>query len=83
MSKTPTCNFCGSDRSETRHIEYLYSHNGKYLLVPNTPVEVCLDCGMIYYDAVVLKEIERRFFAIYDNEEKPDTYIQMPSVAYT
>ncbi|MFH1927848.1 MAG: YgiT-type zinc finger protein, partial [Chloroflexota bacterium] len=41
------CNFCGSDRYEERRIEYLYSHKGKYLLVPNTPVEVCLDCGMI------------------------------------
>ncbi|MFQ5616309.1 MAG: YgiT-type zinc finger protein [Anaerolineales bacterium] len=28
------------------------------------PVEVCLECGMIYYDAAVLKEIERRFFGI-------------------
>ena len=25
---------------EQRRIEYLYSHGGKYLLVPNTPVEV-------------------------------------------
>jgi len=59
------CNFCGSDRHEERRIEYLYSHEGKYLLVPNTPVEVCLNCGMVYYDAVVLKEIERQFFAIH------------------
>ena len=55
------CNFCGSNRYEERRIEYLYSHKGKYLLVPNTPVEVCLNCGMVYYDAAVLKEIERRF----------------------
>lgn len=55
------CNTCGSDRYEQRRINYLYSHKGKYLLVPNTPVEICLDCGTIYYDAAVLKEIERRF----------------------
>ena len=42
------CNFCGSDRYEERRIEYLYSHKGKYLLVPNTPIEVCLNCGMVY-----------------------------------
>ena len=47
---------------EERKINYLYSHQGEYLLVPNTPVEICRDCGMIYYDAAVLKEIERRFF---------------------
>jgi YgiT-type zinc finger domain-containing protein len=76
------CNFCGSDRYEERRIDYLYSHKGKYLLVPNTPVEVCLTCGMIYYDAAVLKEIERRFFAIQQQSEQPDNYIQMPVVAY-
>jgi len=37
---------------------------------------------MIYYDAAVLKEIERHFFAIYQDEEKPDRYIQMPAKAY-
>jgi YgiT-type zinc finger domain-containing protein len=56
------CNFCSSNRFEERRVEYLYSHKGQYLLVPNTPVEVCLDCGMVYYDAVVLKAIERQFF---------------------
>jgi YgiT-type zinc finger domain-containing protein len=76
------CNFCGSDLYEERKIEYLYSHNGKYLIVPNTPVEVCLNCGMIYYDAAVLKEIERRFFAIQNKTEEPDRYIEVPEKAY-
>jgi YgiT-type zinc finger domain-containing protein len=77
------CNFCGSDHYEERRIEYLYSYQGQYLLVPNTPVEVCLDCGMIYFDAAVLKEIERRFFAIKQNTEQPDRYIQMPTAVYS
>lgn len=76
------CNYCGSERYETRKIEYLYSYRGEYLLVPNTPVEMCLDCGTMYYDAAVLKEIERRFFAIRENVEKPDRYVQMPQKAY-
>jgi len=76
------CNFCASDRYEERRIEYLYSYKGKYLLVPNTPVEVCLNCGMVYYDAAVLKEIERRFFAIQRKDEKPDRYIEVPAKAY-
>ena len=76
------CSFCDSDRYEERRIEYLYSHKGKYLLVPNTPVEICLNCGMVYYDAAVLKEIERRFFAIQHKHEKPDRYIEMPAMAY-
>lgn len=76
------CNFCGSDRFEKRRIEYLYSYKGEYLLVPNTPVEVCVNCGMVYYDADVLKEIERRFFAIQRKDERPDRYIRMPAKAY-
>jgi YgiT-type zinc finger domain-containing protein len=59
------CNFCGSNKFITRRIEYLYSHDGEYLIVPNTPAEVCVSCGMVYYEATVLKEIERKFFAIY------------------
>ena len=75
------CNFCGSDRYEERKIDYLYSYKGDYLLVPNTPVEVCLNCGMVYYDAAVLKEIERRFFAIRQNKEQPERYIRVPTGA--
>jgi hypothetical protein len=37
---------------------------------------------MVYYDATVLKSIERRFFAIYRNEQKPDRYVQMPEAVY-
>jgi YgiT-type zinc finger domain-containing protein len=80
--KKNRCNFCGSEQFEERRIDYLYSHKGEYLLVPNTPVEVCINCGMIYYDAAVLKKIEQRFFAIQDEQEQPDTYIRMPSAAY-
>ncbi len=76
------CNFCGSDRYEKRKIEYLYSHKGEYLIVPNTPVEVCLKCGMIYYEASVLKKIEKQFFSIQNQAEKPDCLIQIPRKAY-
>lgn len=80
--KKAKCNFCESERCEDRRIDYLYSHQGRYLLVPNTPVEVCSHCGMIYYDATVLKEIERCFFAIQNKKEEPDQYIEMPTKSY-
>ncbi len=76
------CNFCGSGDFEERKTEYLYSYNGKYLLVPSTPAEVCLNCGRVYYEAAVLKEIERRFFAIDRKIEEPDRYIEIPEKAY-
>jgi YgiT-type zinc finger domain-containing protein len=76
------CNFCGSPQYEERRTDYLYSYKGNYLLVPNTPVEMCLNCGMVYFDAKVLKEIERRFFAIQKKTEKPDSYIELPQFVY-
>jgi YgiT-type zinc finger domain-containing protein len=76
------CTGCGSSTYEERRIDYLYSRKGNYLLVPNTPVEVCLDCGAVYYDAAVLKEIERHFVAITSKAEEPDAYIEMPTKAY-
>ena len=80
--KKSQCNFCDSEQYEERRIEYLYSYKGEYLLVPNTPVEVCTHCGMMYYEAAVLKKIERRFFAIQQNKGQPDRYIQMPTAVY-
>jgi YgiT-type zinc finger domain-containing protein len=74
------CTNCGSDKYEERRTDYLYSHGGQYLLVPNIPVEVCLACGMVYYNGPILEEIERRFFAIQRNEEQPDRYIEVPEV---
>lgn len=76
------CSFCGQDRYVRRRVEYLYTHQGKHLLVPNTPVEVCCNCGMKYYDAAVLEEIERRFFAIENKTEQPDRYVQVPEKGY-
>ena len=77
------CTNCGSEKSETRRVDYLYSHGGRYLLVPNTPVEVCLECGMSFYDAKVLKEIERRFFAIQNHLEQPEGYLEIPMIAFS
>lgn len=77
------CNACGSNHYEERKIEYLYRYQGKYLLVPNMPVEICLDCRMMYYDAAVLKEVERHFFAIHQQNEEPDSYVQIPTKTYS
>ena len=62
--KKGQCPFCGSIDFEERRIEYLYSFEDEYLLISNTPVQVCLGCGMVYYDAAVLEEIERRSQAL-------------------
>jgi YgiT-type zinc finger domain-containing protein len=75
------CPFCGSADYEAREIDYLYQLKGQYLLVPNTPVEVCHHCGMVYYDAAVLKKIESCFFAILNRRETADSYLEIPTKA--
>lgn len=72
------CNFCGSDKYEKRKTDYLYSHQGKYLLIPDMPVEICLECGMIYYEAAALKKVEKQFFSIQQKIEIPDSYVEIP-----
>lgn len=81
--ETFKCTVCVSEQYEERRIDYLYSHQNQYLLVPNTPIEVCLDCGMVYFEAKVLKEIERHFFAIQQKTEEPDHYVRMPTKAFS
>lgn len=76
------CPSCGNQEYEQRRVEYLYRHSGAYLLVPNTPAEVCTRCGTLYYAASVLKEIERRFFAIQEYREQPDRYLEIPEKAF-
>lgn len=80
--KNLRCTACGAENFEARKVEYLYSHKGQYLLVPDTPVEICQSCGTMFYDAKVLKEIERRFFAIQNHREEPQGYIRVPTTAY-
>ena len=81
-NKNMRCPSCGGEHFTPKSVEYLYSHDGKYLLVPGTPAEICETCGMVFYDASVLENIERRFFAILRQSEQPDQYIQMPVAAY-
>ena len=76
------CNFCGSEKYSEKRTEYVYRLNGKVLLVPNTPVQVCDQCGMEYFDGPVLENIERHFFAIENKSEQPDRIVQVPEKAY-
>ena len=73
------CNFCGQESFDRKRVEYIYRYKGKYLLIPNMPVEVCRNCGMKYYDGKAMEEAEKAFFAIEGNIEKPDSYIQIPT----
>ena len=76
------CPYCGGTHFDEKHVRYLYSHRGKFLLVPNTPAEICQNCGMEFYAAAVVKEIERSFLAIQSRTEEPDEILQVPSKSF-
>ncbi|WP_084605192.1 type II toxin-antitoxin system MqsA family antitoxin [Desulfonatronum thioautotrophicum] len=80
--KNNKCHFCSCLEYDQRKVDYLYSYKGNYLLVPNTPVEVCVNCGMLYYDAKILKAIEKQFFAVQNKTKNPDCYFEIPRMAY-
>lgn len=50
------------------YVDYLYSHKWRCKFFSNTPAEICLKCGMIYYDAEILKAIENHFFSVYPKQ---------------
>lgn len=76
------CSFCGGEEFSQKRIEYIYRRGGKMMLVPNTPAEVCDQCGMQYFAGPVLESIERHFFAIENHQEVPDRYVQVPEKAF-
>jgi YgiT-type zinc finger domain-containing protein len=76
------CYYCGGEDFEERRVRYIYSREEKNLFVPDMPVEVCLTCGMIYYNGPALLKVEQRFNAIYQYHEQPDRFTTMPVMEY-
>jgi len=72
------CYYCGGVEFEGRQLRYIYSRDGQNLYVTDMPADVCLTCGMVYYDGAALLEVEQRFNAIYHDHEKPRQYMTMP-----
>ncbi len=77
------CPNCGRTDYEEKRVEYIYRHNAQYLIVEDVPAEVCNVCQTRFYQAKVLQEIERQFFAIYQKEQKPTRYVQVPVEVYS
>ncbi len=60
-----TCNFCGNININNKNVQYIYKHNNQFLIVNNVPCEECEFCGEQYFEAEVLKKIERNFEEIH------------------
>jgi len=76
------CNFCGNKHFSHKTTDYIYRHQEHYMLFRNVPAETCDYCGERYYEAGVLKTIEREFFEILHHRKEPVQRIIMPVEEY-
>ena len=72
------CNFCGNKNFRIKKVQYIYRHDGKFLIVNDVPCEECEYCGEQYFKADVLKKIENDFMEIHSIGRKPKQLIQIP-----
>lgn len=72
------CAFCGNRNFTERNVQYIYSHQGQFLLVNNVPCEECEYCGEQYFKAEVLKKIKKSFGEIILSRKKAKREIKVP-----
>ncbi len=74
-----SCSFCGNKTLKNVKTDYTYKLDDKYLFVKNVPSVQCEYCGEKYFEAKVLKKIEKDFFDIYDGKKKAIKEIVVPT----
>jgi YgiT-type zinc finger domain-containing protein len=72
------CNFCGNKNFREKQVQYIYRHNGQFLVVNNVPCEECEFCGEQYFKAIVLKKIEKDFKEIFISGKKTKKEVRVP-----
>ena len=72
------CNFCGNINFEKKFVQYIYKHNGQFLVVNNVPCEECKFCGEQYFKVEILKKIEKDFREIYLYGKKIEKQVKVP-----
>jgi YgiT-type zinc finger domain-containing protein len=72
------CNFCGHFEYIEKRVEYIYRHQHRYMVFRDVPSEVCLHCGMRYFAAETILNIEQRFFEVVHNHQPPIQTITVP-----
>lgn len=72
------CNFCGNKNFRERHVQYIYKHDNRFLVVENVPCEECEYCGEQYFKAEILKKVEEDFKAIHLSGKKAKREVTVP-----
>jgi len=76
------CVFCGHADVVKKRVQYIYKHNGNLLMVNDVPCEECTFCGEQYFEACVLKKIEKEFQSITLSGKKAKQEIVLPVENY-
>ncbi|MBF0536709.1 MAG: YgiT-type zinc finger protein [Nitrospirae bacterium] len=72
------CNFCGNEGFVEKRVQYIYKHDDLFLIVNSVPCEECGFCGEQYFEAAVLKKIEKDFRDIYFYGRVVEREIKVP-----
>ncbi|MDH5719856.1 MAG: type II toxin-antitoxin system MqsA family antitoxin [Spirochaetia bacterium] len=77
------CNFCGNKNIHKKTTDYFYQYNEEIMLFKNVPCEECEYCGEKYFEAAVLKKIEKEFSDIViESKKKPKKRIKISVEEY-
>ena len=64
------CSFCGHTQASLKKVQYIYRHDGNFLIVNDVPCEECEYCGEQYFEATALKHIEADFQKIREGKKQ-------------
>ncbi len=71
------CSFCDGELEE-RLVQYEYRWEGNIFVFEDVPALVCRQCGEKYFDAKVVKAMERAVLA----QMEPKRILQVPVFSY-
>jgi YgiT-type zinc finger domain-containing protein len=72
-----SCSFCDGELEE-RIVQYEYRWGDKLFVFEDVPARVCRQCGEQYFDAKVVKAMERAVL----NRMQPKRILQVPVFSY-
>jgi len=76
--KMMSCSFCNGELEE-RLVQHDYRWEGKLFVFEDIPARVCRQCGEKYFDAQVVKAMEKAVL----RQLKPKRILQVPLFSYS
>ena len=77
------CSFCGNEEVVAKKVQYIYRHDGKFLVVDDVPCEECTYCHERYFEGAVLEQIEDEFEALHSGAKTARSEVSVPIEKYT